>query len=365
MNNTTILILLLVGLVFFAAILIYLTIYLSTLNKIKKLDTENIEIKNKTVHLKTMTTKQKIAQMVVVSTVFFAENQKDYYTRLNVGGIYPTKKKSPEAYKNLIESYQNSSKIKLFVTADLEGAWSPFPEKFGEEYHFLPFSEIKSSEEAYSAGLSHGETLKHLGFNLNFAPVSEFTDKAYGGRAFSGNKSLVKKKLSAYIDGLQKNVMGTCKHYPGRGMIRNTHVRRDHQNITKDDLELFSECFKANVSAVMVGHQSVSGELDSKGKQSSVSSEVIGSIKDFKGIIISDEINMLGLKKSYGKKSNLYKELINAGENVILDFYITPKGLYDLLENLEGMVRSKEISEEKINESVRKILRAKGYRVVG
>ncbi len=359
------LIIFLVALVILTAILIFLSMHLSTLNKIKRFDTTNVVIKNNTVYLDTLTTKQKLSQMMVVSLIFFGNSQKDFYTRMNVGGIYPQKQSSPEGYKNLIQSYQDSSKIKLFVTADLEGYWSPFSKKFGDEYQFPAFSDINGTEEAYSIGLQHGETLKRLGFNLNFAPVSEFSDKAYGGRVFLGNKETIKKKLKAYIEGLQKNAMGTCKHYPGRGMIGNTHLKRDKQNITKEDLELFETCIEANISSIMVGHQIVRGEADSKSKPSSVSPEVIGDLKNFKGLIISDEVNMLGLRTFYRKKEDMYRDLINAGNDLILDFSLTPTSMHRLVEKLEKKVESGEISEAKINESVRKILKAKGYKVVG
>lgn len=329
--------------------------YLTILEKVKKENTDNIIINNNTIQLDSLTLRQKIAQMIIVR----GESKKNIYlTNLNIGGIYLYKKKLEKDYLNLVDEHQNLSKIKLFVSADLEGIWNPF----SNFYTSPKFSDIETKEEAYVLGIEHGEILKRIGFNLNFAPVAEFSDKVYGGRAFKGTKEEIKEKLSSYIKGLQKNVLGTCKHYPGKGMIKNLHITKDEQIISKDDLELFDVCFKNNVSAVMIGHQIVSGEVDSNGKPASVSDEVISNIIGNQ-LIISDEINMLGLKRAYPIKRKLYRELINSGENIILDFFLNPVSAYKLILKIEVEVKSGEIDEDKIDQSVKKILMAKGYKV--
>ncbi|MCK4647788.1 hypothetical protein KAT24_02575 [Candidatus Pacearchaeota archaeon] len=338
-------------------LLFYLISCLVISEKVKKENTDNIIIDNSTIQFDSLTLRQKIAQMIVVK----GENKKNIYlTNLNIGGIYLYKQKFEEDYSSLISEYQNASKIKLFVSADLEGVWNPFS-NFQE---FPKFSEITTKEEAYNVGLEHGKILKRVGFNINFAPVAEVSDNVYGGRVFIGTEKDVKEKLENYIKGLQKNVLGTCKHYPGKGMIKNLHDRIDKQIILKEDLELFDICIKNNISAMMVGHQIVSGEVDSNAKPSSVSKEIIDNLNNFSGLIISDEINMAGLKRFYlFNKKALYRDLINSGENLILDFKLTPVSAYKLLNKLEKLVKSGKIDEDKINQSVKKILIAKGYKV--
>ncbi|MBD3253030.1 hypothetical protein GF386_04825, partial [Candidatus Pacearchaeota archaeon] len=315
---------------------------------------ENIIIKNKTIDFDSLTLKQKLAQMIIVSG---DRKNNQELVNLGIGGIFLSKQISAEDYKSLIEDYQKKSKIRLLVTTDMEGFWNPF-------YNFKQFpsfSEIRNEVEAYEVGLEQGKLMKELGFNLNFAPVAEFSDKVYGGRVFLGSKKEINNKLENYIKGLQESVNGTCKHYPGKGMIKNTHWRRDRQEITRDDLELFETCFKSNISAVMIGHQIVCGEVDSGGVPSSISEKIIGRIPG-NFLIVSDEINMLGLKSFYFfNKKELYKDLINSGENVILDFKLNPGSADRLLKKLEKMVEKKEINEERVDESVKKILEFKGY----
>ncbi len=335
-------------LLFFILIIIVMAInFILTKQNFLKENTDNIE--NNTIDFSSLTLKQKIAQMIMVR----GDGNQQEFNNLNVGGIFLDRQKSQEEYKNLIEKYQDNSKINLLVATDLEGAWAPFPDLI-----FPTFSEIETPEQAYEVGLEHGEVLKEVGFNLNFAPISEFADNAYGGRVFLGSKQEIQDKLENYILGLQQNSFGTCKHYPGKAMIRNLHDVTDKQTISKDDLDLFETCITNNISAIMVSHQIVDGELNSNVKPSSVSEEVISNLKDFNGLIIADEINMAGLKKFYTIKTDQYVDLINAGENVILDFKLSPIKLYKLISKIE---KEEQIDQNKIDESVRKILLAKGY----
>lgn len=321
--------------------------------------TENILLKNNTLNLSSLTTQQKIGQMIIVR----GDWEEYDYAQLNVGGIFLDRQKSEKAYSEIIKNFQSKSKIKLFVATDLEGAWTPFHDS--DPLHDFPFfSEINTPEEAFDVGKAHGELLKRIGFNLNFAPVSEFTDEAYGGRVFLGSEEEIKNKISSYIQGLQLNVFGTCKHYPGNSLIKNLHETTDYQNISKKDLELFEICEENNISSIMVSHQIVTGELDSKGKPSTVSKEVISSLNGYGGLIIADEINMNGLRDFYETKIDLYVDLINSGEELILDFELNPKELEKLLEELEEKVEKGEINREKVDNAVRKILIKKGYEIL-
>ena len=332
----------------------YLNLY--KINKeISELSLENIILNGNKIDLNSLTLKQKIGQMIMIR----GDERGLGFNKLNVGGIFLDRQEREEDYRNLIRDYQANSKIKLFVSTDLEGVWTPFHNP--EPHQLFPyFSEINSIEEAEEVGLKHGKLLKEIGFNLNFAPVAEYSDDVYGGRTFSGTKEEISDKIGAYIIGLQKNVLGTCKHYPGNSMEKNLHDVPDEQEISKDDLILFDVCLEKNISSIMVSHQIAFGELNSKGKPSSVSKEIISTVDD-SILIIADEINMKGLKYFYSDKTKLYADLINSGENLILDFYLDPIKLYKLINKIEKEVEKGNIDEKKIDNSVKKILIRKGY----
>jgi beta-glucosidase-like glycosyl hydrolase len=318
-------------------------------------NTDNIKIQGNTIYLDSLTLRQKLAQMIMIR----GDNENEDLTEFGIGGVFFDRQKTEEAYKEKINNYKKNSKIKLFVSTDLEGAWNPF----SDFRDFAKNKDVQDKEKAGETGTEHGELLSSLGFNMNFAPVSEYEDKVYGGRAFSGSKEEIKEKLRAYIGGLQEKVIGVCKHYPGKGMIKNLHLRKDSEEIRKEDLELFEICFDNRIKAVIVGHQIVKGEINSHKKPGSVSKEAIKNLPE-EILVVSDEVNMLGLRIFYlFNKRKMYQDLINSGNNLILDFRLDKRSAYRLLTQLEQDVEEGKINEDKIDKSVKKILKLKGYQV--
>lgn len=338
----------------FFLILYCIDIYLPY-KEISKSSTENIIINEDVIDFSSLTLEQKIAQMIMVR----GDKEDLDFIRLNIGGIFLDRQENSEDYSSLIKNYQETSKIKLFIATDLEGAWTPFHNP-KQQQMFPKFSEIETSYRAEEIGFEEGELLREIGFNMNFAPVAEYSDNVYGGRAFSGSEEEIAEKVAAYINGLQKNVLGTCKHYPGNSMEKNLHDVTDEQEISKKDLYLFEVCLNNNISSIMVSHQIATGEISSQGKPSSASEEVISTI-NYSVLIISDEVNMKGLSDFYNDKKEMYINLINSGNNLILDFELNSENLYKLIKELKEEVENGNIDKEKIDESVKKILILKGY----
>ena len=271
---------------------------------------------------------------------------------------------SKEEYQDIIARYQNASRIPLLVALDLEGYWNPLP-----FYSSKNFGQISSDIAAYELGAEHAAVMKELGFNLDFSPVVEMRNEVWPGRSFNGSPEEVNAKIKQYIHGVQsKGVYATAKHYPGGSMLRDPHKFIVNASITREDLATFDAAINANVSAVMIGHPIVTGPIDSRGRQSSVSPEVIDNLrKTFHGVIITDSIGMLGLRFSYlFRRDQLYVDLIKAGNDIILDtgrFFASPRSTQQGIEAVKKAVQNGEISEKRIDESVRRILLLKGHTV--
>ncbi len=342
-----------------AVVLLSIVLYYSFSNPLKNYSTENIEIKNKTIYLDSLSLKQKLAQMLVVSTNMNDEK----VSRMNIGGIYFKGGKEKIYYKKEIKKFQSASKIPFFVTADLEGHWNPFS-KF---ISFKAFSEIETDKEAYNEGKKHGQLLKELGFNLDFSPVAEIKDIVWKKRAFTGNISEISGKVREYVKGLQgQSIMACAKHYPGGSLsVKDPHIFIVKAKITEEDLKPFDAAIKQNVSSIMVGHPVVSGTVNSEGRPCTVSKKCISNLrKKFEGLIITDAISMLGLRKFYLlDKKRMYVDLINSGDDVILDFAVDPRQINSILNYLERKVKSGDIKEENIDDSVKRILKYKGFKV--
>lgn len=312
------------------------------------------------INLSSMPLNEKVAQMVIVRGTKFDSG----FTDMGVGGIFLDRLSTREEYLSAIKIYQKNSKINIFVSTDMEGYWNPF-----SFYKNKTFGEINDSKESYQLGEEHGKILKELGFNLDFSPVVELKNNVWPGRSFTGTKDEIRLKIESYILGLQsQGIMATAKHYPGGNLIKNPHIFRVRYGLSQEDLDVFDYAIKSNVSAIMIGHTIVSGALDSKGRQSTVSPEVISNLrKDFNGLIITDDISMLGLRLSYPISFNkIYVDLIKAGNDIILDTskWTTSRKVERRINNVIKSIKRGEISEEQIDKSVTRILEAKGYSVV-
>jgi len=338
----------------------FITIFLLTIMIFSFVSAGELQV-NQTIKLSDLTLKEKIGQLVIVKPTGMGEK---YLTELHVGGIFLNDKKSAYKYSETIEFYQNKSKIKLFVATDMEGYWNPF-----NFYKSKTFGEISDDPEAYDLGVEHGKILSELGFNLDFSPIVEVRNTVWPGRSFTGTPTEVKEKISAYIQGLHKNnILATAKHYPGGSMVRNPHAVKYKTEIFEQDLEYFDHAINEKVDAIMIGHPIVYGAVDSNGKQATISREVIGPLRDkFEGLIITDAVTMLGLRLSYlFNFKKVYPVLISAGNDIILDTHKHSgyNAIKRRLHEIEKAVDKGYLSEDLINQRVKKILEAKGYFVI-
>ncbi len=311
-------------------------------------------------YLDSLTLKQKIAQMVIT---FGSEKNKEVLQNMLIGGIYLGAKPSKEDYIKTINFFQEDSIIPFFVSVDMEGCMNPF-ENFQQ---FPSLREIDNAGEAYKTGYEEGELLRELGFNINFAPVVDLEDNIWNCRNFLGTPEEVADKANAYIKGLQLHgIIAVSKHYPGKTLVfKDPHRYLSYASINDDDLLPFRETIKNNVSAVMISHIIVDGSVNSELKPAVVSLGLVGNLRDeFNGLILTDEIRMLGLKQYYTDIDEMYIDLFKSGNDVILNFDINTDNLYYMIEVVEDAVKRGKISEEIIDKSVVKILKAKGINVI-
>ena len=253
--------------------------------------------------------------------------------------------------------------VPFFVTADLEGCISPF----GFIRQFTAASDINTTDEAFQKGVEEGMFLHRLGFNLNFAPVVDLKDDIWKCRSFLGDEAKVAELAQAYLAGLQtQKVLGTAKHYPGKTLIvKDPHKYVVTAEIGRKDVYPYGYLVeKGEVKAIMVSHVISSGQIDSLGIPSVASKKVLDDLRThFNGLIVSDEIHMLGLKNYYGSLDEVYVAVFKAGNDVILNFDKDPNEIYHMIQVVKAAVERGEIPEAQIDASVTKILKAKGFTV--
>ena len=346
-------------------VLFILVLFLSVLNLVKAKGLfipkqELVDVKNKVVDLSKMTLEQKIAQMVIV-----AGAKENYWPwrNMQLGGIHLFARQNENIFNNTIIDFQYQMPIPFFVTADLEGCVSPF----GFIRQFTPASEVDTTEKAFAKGVEEGQFLHKLGFNLNFAPVVDLKDDIWKCRSFPGDEVKIAELAQAYLTGLQTQaVLGTAKHYPGKTLIvKDPHKYIVAAEIGKKDVFPYQYLVKkGEVKAIMVSHIITSGEIYSEGVPSVVSKKVIEDLRaHFSGLIVSDEIHMLGLRKFYGSAEEVYVAVFKAGNDVILNFDNNPNEIYHMIQVVKAAVQRRDIPEAQIDASVTRILEAKGFTV--
>ena len=335
---------------------VLLFLNLGNSKSIREYSNDNIEIKNNSINLSSMTLRQKIGQMVIATSI---RENKEELQEMGIGGIYLGAEESPSAFKEKILFFQEGSKIPFHVSADMEGCGNPF-----ENFKSFPaLKDIANKTHAFDVGREEGELMKEIGFTINFSPVVDLEDSIWNCRSFQGNSSEISVKAGAYIDGLQsEGILATSKHYPGKTLcIRDPHLEVVSANISREDLLPFEESIKHEVGAIMVSHVITEGLVDSRGKPADASPEVIESLEGHNGLLVSDEIRMLGLKNFYEDDDAMFVELVNSGNDIILYFAVEPKELEHFIDVIEKAVGESVISEGRIDRSVKKILVSKGF----
>lgn len=331
--------------------------------------------------LSAMTLDEKICQMMFVThesvtgantVVQAGEATRVALEKYPVGGIIYFSKniKSREQVISMINATQSYSKIPLFIGVDEEGgrvarvADNP---NMGTT-KIKPMGKVSTTDEAYSIGQRLGSELSALKFNLDFAPVADIvlSDKnsEIGDRGFNGGTWAVGELVSAVVKGLEENnVCSVLKHFPGHGSTTvDSHTGYSASYRTIDELR---ECeflpFKKGIEAgsdfVMVSHMTLVNVVKDK-LPSSLSYEIVtGYLKGelgFEGVVITDALNMGAIAKNYAN-STAAVYAIKAG----VDMLLMPPDVEAAKQAILTAVANGEITEDRIDESVRKILKIK------
>lgn len=338
--------------------------------------------------------KEKIGQMIIVGFrgTEATENSEIYkiIRDLNVGGVvlfdYDVPSKSSlrniensNQVEQLISSLQEYSQTPLFVSVDAEGGKV---NRLKPEYGFLPILSAQEMGQDKSLKITNTESqklsdeLSQLGFNLNFAPVVDLnTNKTNPiisalGRSFSADPNIIFENAEVFIENLEdKKIIAVAKHFPGHGSsTTDSHLGLVDVTQTYNDNEL--EPYKkligeSKIDAIMTAHI-INKNID-PGLPATLSPKFLQNIlRDdlgFKGVIISDDIQMGAITQNYGLKEAVILA-VNAGCNILIASNNTDAGYdknisYKIRDIIFNAVKNGEIQREKINESYNLIINLK------
>lgn len=322
-----------------------------------------------------LTLEEKIGQMLMFAFHGTSYNEQlDYQLKkLNVGGIIHFARNidsNLENVKKLNEEIQKNSKYPVFIGTDQEGGMvtrinniTPFPGAMT-----LSSTNTNISEICYYEGCD----LKRLGFNMNFAPVSDVNNNplnpVISSRSYSDDSMVVSKYVNEAVEGYEKaNILSTLKHFPGHGDVSvDSHLSMPHVDKSKEELEKielypFKEAVKNGVNGIMAAHILYKA-FDTK-YPATLSKKII---KDylrgelgFNGLVITDSLTMGAIQANF-KVDEIITSCVNAGVDIMM--FCGKAELNDQIEiynTFLSLVKEGKIKEETVNEGVKRIISLK------
>ena len=338
--------------------------------------------------LETMTLEEKAAQIFFVTpeditgvntATVAGDATRQALETYPVGGIVYFSKNilEPEQIRSMLENTWNYSqevmKIPVWLGVDEEGgqvvrvAENPMFQVSRYE-SMRSIGDTKDPDQAYQAGETIAAYLKDLGFNMDFAPdadvITNPQNTVIGDRSFGTDPALVGEMTADAVAGFQDQGISACiKHFPGHGQTEgDTHegyayTEKTLEEMKNSDLIPFQEGIKAGTDFVMVSHISAPNAL-SQDLPASLSSEIITDLlrgeMGYEGIIITDAMNMGAIAENYDSAQAAVMSF-QAGADMIL----MPEDFQAAYQGILQAVSSGTISEERLNQSVVRILETK------
>ena len=280
-------------------------------------------------------------------------------------------KSQPYVAAELLNRLQRLSKLPLLVAADFERGVSMRLNGTTVFPHAMAFGATGKSENAEAFGRITALEARAIGVHWNFFPDADVNSNPanpiINTRSFGEDPKQVGDFVAAYIRGAHEGgMLTTAKHFPGHGdTTADSHlglaqVTGDRARLNAVELPPFQRAIEAGVDAVMVAHVTVP-TLDSEPSRVATTSRAIvdGLLKEemgFKGIVVTDALDMAGLTRLYAKDiGRAAVESFQAGNDVL----IMPADLDASYRSVLQAVRSGEISRNRLDQSVRKILELK------
>src|SRR5271169_4558750 len=289
---------------------------------------------------------------------------------VHVDGPYLLRSEPYEAAE-LLNRLQSESKLPLLFAADFERGVSMrllgttvFP-------HAMAFGGDGKVEDAKTFGSISALEARAIGIHWNFFPDADVNSNPanpiINTRSFGEDPKQVGDLVAAYIKGAHEGgMLTTAKHFPGHGdTATDSHlgvasVNGDRAHLDAIELPPFRQAIAAGVDSVMVAHVTVPALDSDPNHVATISPVIVSDLLEkqlgFKGIVVTDALDMAGLTHLFA--SNIGRasvEAFKSGNDLLLIPADFPASYTAMLQ----AVQSGEISRERLDRSVLKILRTK------
>lgn len=335
-----------------------------------------------------MTLEEKVAQLFVITpdaltgvegVTAAGDTSREAYHQYPVGGLiyFDSNIYTESQLKEMLASMSSIGKertgVAPFLAVDEEGGQvarlaNHFNLNVENTGNLLAIGNTGDTAQAYEAGRNIGSYLKEYGFNLDFAPDADVLDsldnQVIGDRSFGTDGARVAEMVREMVKGMEEaGISATLKHFPGHGSTaQDTHTDYAYNNKTLEELEQsdflpFRAGIQAGADFVMVGHLSVpnaAGEDVQSIFSSTVVKDWLREKMGFEGVVITDAMNMDAISVNYDSGSAAVKAL-QAG----VDMLLMPADFHSAYSGVLSAVAEGTLTEARINESVKRILKIK------
>lgn len=336
-----------------------------------------------------MTLEQKVAQLFIVTPEALVEGvsqvtqagdmTREGVTAHPVGGIvyFAQNLLDPEQtttmLANVKQFYADAGNVAPFIAVDEEGGTVvrvADNEAFGAQDvgDTSALGSAGDTEAAKRAAEQIADYLMPLGFNLDFAPVADVVDPlrsdTMGLRSFSSDAAVAADMVRAEVEGFRDKKMLCCaKHFPGIGAAAgDSHegaitIEATNEELETVDLVPFRAAIEAGVPMIMVGHVSLPNIVGDSTPAPLSSAVVQGMLRDslgYTGIIVTDSLSM-GAITDYYTPAEAAVAALKAG----CDIPLMPERLDEAYQGVLSAVQVGELTEERLDESLTRILTAK------
>jgi len=338
--------------------------------------------------LQRLTLRQKVGQMVMpwLGGEYLARNS-DAYDSLRqwvvdygVGGIIISIGAPLEVAAKL-NMLQEQADLPLLIAADMEngpgmrlngGVVLPYGMVLGGGTQFPPLMALGATGDerlAFELGRITALEARAVGVHMIYAPVVDVNNNPanpiINTRSYGEDPASVSRLAAAHVRGLQQHgTLATAKHFPGHGDTGvDSHIELpvitvDRARVDSVELPPFRAAIAAGVAAVMSAHIAFPA-LTGDSVPATLSPRILeGLLREelgFQGLIVTDALSMGGIVRGYGNAQAAVMA-VKAGADVLL----MPPDIRTAIDAVVAAVERGEIPEERIDRSVRRLLRAKG-----
>ena len=269
----------------------------------------------------------------------------------------------------LVNEFQKKSRVPMLFGMDAE--WGLYQRiKTAHKFPWaMTLGAIQDNNLVYEMASKIAEDAKKMGIYWNFAPVVDVNtnpkNPIIGNRSFGSDVQNVIAKSLAYAQGLQDNgVLAAIKHFPGHGDTDvDSHldlpvVKHSLERLNKIELAPFKALMDKKIGGVMIAHLYVPQLEKGKNIPASISYDIVTNLLKnkfrYEGLVITDALNMNAVAKKY-PAGELDLRAFKAGNDVLLFSQDVPTGK----KLIKDAIQKGEISEKRLEESVKKILKTK------